>query len=221
VVQRSGAGHPHATFLRSTAETGESVTQGDWSLLEGIASLVAVSLVLGGSAFAFTEYVQTTIQQKRESAEASFNIYKEVYEKLMNPAATTARRWIILHLPVREEQEDDQSWLHRTTVALNERPDDWEGERSPGLDYLKEVLNTFDFIGFVANHYWNMDHALVSWMSPAVAKVWERIYLYVEDEADRRKEPDFYESAREFGQYCVEWRKKQNFPQANVIQDAT
>jgi hypothetical protein len=212
---------PRATFLQPTAETGEPLNRVDWSLLEGLASLVTVSLVLGGLAFAFTEYVQTTIQQKRESAEASFNIYKEVYEKLMNPAATNARRWIILNLPVREKEEADQSWLQRTTAILNESPDDREGDRPPGLDYLKEVLNTFDFIGFVSKNYWNMDLALVSWMSPVVTKVWDRIYLYVEDEVKQRNEPDFYESAREFCQDCVEWRRNQNLPQANIFPGAT
>jgi hypothetical protein len=176
--------------------------------------------VIGGLAFAFTEYVQTTIQQRRESAEASFNIYKEVYDKLMNPEATAARRWIILNLPTRQNGEDDGAWLKRTTAALNERPKGWKGERPPGSDHLKEVLNTFDFIGFVAKHYWNMDYALVSWMSPSVAKVWERISLYVNDEAIRRHEPDFYEAAREFGGHCVEWRKE-HYPQSIVIRDAT
>lgn len=191
-----------------------------WSYLDGFASLLTMSLIIGGLVFAFSEYVQTTIQQRRESAEASFSIYKEVYDQLMNPAATAARRWIILNLPTRQDQEDDQAWLKRTTVALNKRPRGWKGERPPGKEYLKDVLNTLDFIGFVAKHYWNMENELVTWMSPSVAKVWERIYLYVNDEAERRNEPDFYESARQFGQHCVVWRDK-HYPKSIVIHDAT
>jgi hypothetical protein len=191
-----------------------------WSYLEGFASLLTMSLVIGSLVFAFSEYVQTTIQQRRESAEASFNIYKEVYYQLMNPAATAARRWIILNLPTREDQEDDQSWLKRTTAALNKRPRGWKGERPPGKDYLKEVLNILDFLGFVAKQYWNMEDELVKWMSPSIAKVWERIYLYVIDEAERRNEPDFYESACEFGQHCVAWRDM-HYPKSMVIRDAT
>jgi hypothetical protein len=103
---------------------------------------------------------------------------------------------------------------------LNKRPRGWKGERPPGKEYLKEVLNTLDFLGFVAKHYWNMGNELVTWMSPPVAKVWERIYLYVKQEAERRNEPDFYESASEFGQYCVDWRNK-HYPKSNVIKDAT
>ena len=192
----------------------------DWTLLEGVASLITVSLVIGGLAFAFFEYVQTAIQQSRENAETSFNMYKEIYYRLMNPEAVEARRWIIMNLPAKKDL-DNESWLKQTIAALDKIPHGWKNERPPGRDHLKEVLNTFDFIGFVAKHYWNMENELVTWMSPPVAKVWERIWFYVEDEANRRGEPDFYQSAREFGQYCVEWRIKQNLPQANVIQDAT
>ena len=191
----------------------------NWTLLEGMASLVTVSLVIGGLAFAFIEYVQTAIQQSRENAETSFNMYKEIYYKLMNPEAVEARRWIITNLPTKNDL-DDETWLKQTIAALDKIPRGWKGERPPGRDHLKEVLNTFDFIGFVAKHYWNMENELVTWMSPPVAKVWDRIYLYVEYEAKQRNERDFYESAREFGHYCLEWRNER-FPQSNVIKDAT
>ncbi len=210
---------PYSIRLQSAAGEDE-LTKVDWSLLEGFSSFFTMCLVIGGLTFAAAEYYQSTVQQRRESAQASFSIYKEVYEKLMTPDATAARRWIILNLPVRHNQEDDQSWLQRTTAALNKCPEGWKGERRPGKDCLKEVLNTLDFLGFVAKHYWNMEDELVTWMSPSVAKVWERIYLYVNDEAKRRNEPDFYESAREFGQHCVEWRNK-NYPKSNVIKDGT
>jgi ABC-type multidrug transport system fused ATPase/permease subunit len=211
---------PLTTRLRETYPIGEAEKEVNWSLLEGISSLITVALVIGGVAFAFTEYIQSTVQQRRESAEAAFNIYKEVYEKLMNPEATAARRWLILNLPVRQPREDDQSFLQRTTQALNKMPEGYTGERPPGLDHLKDVLNTFDFIGFVAKHYWNMDQALVSWMSPSVTKVWERISLYVEDEAKRRNEPDFYQAAREFGRSCVQWREE-HYPKSNIISAGT
>jgi heme/copper-type cytochrome/quinol oxidase subunit 2 len=211
---------PLTTYLPERTGAGEKARLINWNLLEGIASLVTVSLVIGGLAFAFIEYVQTAVQQSRENAETSFNIYKEVYYRIMNPEAMEARRWIILNLPTRNDQEDDQSWLKRTTATLNKRPRGWKNERPPGKEYLKEVLNTLDFLGFVAKHYWSMGNELVTWMSPPVAKVWERIYLYVKQEAEQRNEPHFYESASEFGQYCVEWRNK-HYPKSNVIRDAT
>ncbi|MBN1452348.1 MAG: hypothetical protein JW963_15135 [Anaerolineales bacterium] len=211
---------PLTTYLPERVGKGDNARLINWNLLEGIASLVTVSLVLGGLAFAFIEYVQTAIQQSRENAETSFNIYKEVYYRIMNPEAMEARRWIILNLPTRNDQEDDQAWLKRTTAALNKRPRGWKDERPPGKEYLKEVLNTLDFLGFVAKHYWSMGNELVKWMSPPVAKVWERIYLYIKQEAEQRNEPDFYESASEFGQYCVEWRDR-HYPKSIVIRDAT
>jgi len=211
---------PLTTYLPEKTGGGESARSINWNLLEGIASLVTVSLVIGGLAFAFFEYVQTAIQQSRENAETSFNIYKEVYYKLMTPEAMNARRWIILNFPEKNDQEDDQVWLKRVSAALNKRPRGWKEERPPGKKYLKEMLNTLDFLGFVAKHYWNMENELVRWMSPPIAKVWERIQPYVEHEARLRSEPDFYISAREFGQHCVEWREKR-YPKSIVIDDAT
>lgn len=211
---------PLTTYLPESSGVGENARPINWNLLEGIASLVTVSLVIGGLAFAFIEYIQTAIQQSRENAETSFNIYKEVYYKLMTPEAVAARRWIILNFPERNDQEDDQAWLKRITAVLTKRPKGWKDERPPGKKYLKEVLNTLDFLGFVAKHYWNIENELVTWMSPPIAKVWERIYLYVEHEAELRNEPDFYISAREFGQHCVEWREKR-YPKSIVIRDAT
>jgi hypothetical protein len=206
---------PLTTYLPKSTAAGEI----DWPFLEGIASLVTVSLVIGGLAFAFFEYVQTAVQQSRENAETSFNMYKEIYHRLMNSEAVEARRWIITNLPMKNDL-DDETWLKQTIAALDKIPRGWKSERPPGRDYLKEVLNTFDFIGFVARHYWNMENELVTWMSPPVAKVWERIYFYVEYEAKQRNEPDFYESAREFGKHCLEWRDKR-YPKSNVIENAT
>ena len=79
----------------------------------------------------------------------------------------------------------------------------------PGQTHLKRVLNTLDFVGFVADHYWDMwrtDDELVQWMSSPITKVWERIGPYVEYEAVERQEPDFYQAARMLSQYCLDWR---------------
>jgi hypothetical protein len=212
---------PLTASLPKAVGSGEAAKQVDWSLLEGIASVVTLSLVIGGVIFAFGEYMQNAIQHRRESAEASFGIYREVFDRLMSSEALAARRWIILNLPtLREKNNDKEAWLACVKGLLNKCPENWEGERPPGKECLKQVLNTFDFVGFVATHYWNMENELVEWMSPSIAKVWERVYLYVEDEANRRNEPDFYQSAREFGQYCLEWRNKR-YPESNIIDDAT
>jgi hypothetical protein len=212
---------PLAANLPETTGTGANTRQIPWDMLGNITGLITMSLFFGGVVFAFLEYVQTAIQRKRESAEASFNIYKELYDRLMNTEALEARRWIILNLPTLEDAGNDRTlWQERAKKVLDEIPAGWQSERAPGREYLKQVLNTFDFIGFVAQHYWNMENELVMWMSPSVAKVWERIEPIVEEEADKRHEPDYYESARNFGKYCVEWRQK-NFPKSRVIKNAT
>ena len=99
-------------------------------------------------------------------------------------------------------------------------PEGWQKERPPGREHLKQILNTLDFIGFVASHYWTIENELVEWMNPLVAKVWERIGPYVEDEAKRRNEPDFYQAARELGDQCLEWRRAKGLTSI-VIDDAT
>lgn len=212
---------PYTSILPSTFGLNENTKEVNWSILDGIAGLATVSLVMGGIVFALIDYVQNAVQRKREDAETSFNIYKEIYDRLMNPEALAARRWVILNLPTIDElQNDKKAWLERVHLQVNKVPRGWKGDRPPGKEYIKEILNTFDFIGFVAKHYWNMENELVMWMSPSIAKVWERLELYVEEEARLREEPDYYESAREFGKYCVEWRRK-HYPKSKIIKNAT
>jgi ABC-type multidrug transport system fused ATPase/permease subunit len=212
---------PLITGLPDTYQLGKSSRQINWGLLGDITSLATFSLFFGGVVFAFADYVQNAVQKKREDAEASFSIYKEMYNKLMNPEAMEARRWVIVNLPTLEDMGNDKkAWLDRINTELNKVPRGWKGKRSPGKEYLKDILNTFDFIGFVAKHYWSMENELVMWMSPSIAKVWERIAEYVEEEAKQRNEPDYYESARQFGDYCVEWRRN-NRPKSIVIKNGT
>ena len=93
---------PFASRLTGTISTGTNATP-DWGMLGSITSLITMSIFFGGVVFAFLEYVQTAVQRKRENAEASFNIYKELYDRLMNTDALEARRWIILNLPTLED----------------------------------------------------------------------------------------------------------------------
>lgn len=212
---------PLTTRLPKTAGSGELGPEIPWGLLEGIASLATLCLVIGGLVFAFIEYRRNAIHESRESAQSSFNIYKEMYDRLTNPEATAARRWIIQNLPTLEQMGGDQeAWLAHTQELLDQRPKGWTEPRPPGREHLKRILNTFDFIGFVADHYWTIENELVEWMNPVIAKVWERVYYCVEDEAARRKEPDFYIAARKLGDECLEWRRNKNLTSV-ILDDAT
>jgi hypothetical protein len=186
-----------------------------------MASVVTLSLVVGGVVFAVSQYIENADQRRREAAQAQFSMYDEVFDRLMSQEAMTARRWIILNLPTLSEAgNDNEAWVAHTGALINATPTGEKAERAPGKAYLKQALNDFDFLGFVAQHYWSMDNELVEWMSGPVAKTWERIYLYVEREGLERDEPDFYKSARWFGQHCIEWRT-QRFPKSKIISDAT
>jgi len=212
---------PLTRYLPETVVSGEHVQELDWTLLDGITSLTTLCLVIGGVVFAFIEYRRSEIQDSRTRAQSSFNIYKEMYDKLNCPQAIASRRWILQNLPTLEQIGNDKdAWLARTKELLDHHPEGWEEERPPGREHLKQILNTFDFIGFVASHYWAIENELVEWMNPLIAKIWERIHLVVEDEGERRNEPDFYAAARELGDQCLEWRRRKGLTTV-VIDDAT
>ena len=213
---------PLTAWLPKTVSSGGTVNSLDWSLLGNIASVVTMSLIVGGLVFAVSQYVENADQRRREAAQAGFSMYKEVVDRLMSQEATTARRWIILNLPTLDEAgNDNTAWLARTTALINAIPTGEKAERAQGKTYLKQVLNDFDFLGFVAQHYWSMENELVEWMSAPVAKTWERIYSYVDYEAQERAEPDFYASARWLGQRCLKWRSSQEYQRSKIIKDAT
>ena len=193
----------------------------DWNLMEGLASLTTLAIVIGGVVFAYFEHTQNAIQRGRESALASFNLYKEIDQRLNDPQAIIARRWIIENVPTLAQSGNEaDAWLEKVKQILDKTSGELEHERPVGKEYLKQVLNCFDFIGFVAQHYWSMENELVEWMSPLVAKIWERVGVYVEDEAVRRNEADFFRAARDFGDYCLKWRRE-HYKESVIIPDAT
>lgn len=214
-----------AAFAISELLTGRLFTSVSrfisWGTLGSLTSLATFALVMGGLVFAFVDYIQNAVQRKREASQASFNMYKVVYDRLMNPDSIAARRWAIVNLPTLEKMNNDQeAWFACIKGAIDEMPATSRMDRAPGKDYVKTILNDLDFIGFVNKNYWKMDNELVKWMSSPVAKVWERIYLYVEKEGEERQEKDYYAAARDFGDQCVKWRKEQNL-KSEVIRNGT
>lgn len=212
---------PRTTLLPTEYQIGEEVKEINWDFLGSITSLATLALIVGGLVFAFIDYVQGAVQRKREESESSFTMYQVMYDRLMNPDSVAARRWVIVNLSTLEKMNNDKdAWRAHVKSKINAIPPNSTSDRAPGKDYVKHILNDFDFIGFVNKNYWKMEKELVNWMSSPVAKVWERIYLYVEEEADERQERDYYESAREFGYQCMKWRRE-NHLQSEVIDNAT
>jgi hypothetical protein len=212
---------PRIQFLPGAPGAVETDTRVPWELLEGFAGLATLCLVIGGLVFAYIEYRRSAIHDSRESALSSFNIYKEMYDRLTCPEDTQARRWIMENLRTLDDMGGDQAkWLAYNKAQLERSPEGEHPERPLGREYLKRVLNTFDFVGYVDKHYWAMEYDLVRWMNPPIAKVWARISCVVEAEAEERKEPDFYRAARDLGCRCLEWRQD-NYPGSTFIENGT
>jgi len=209
-------------FLPVSFSFGYRTVPLDWGSLGNMASVTAISVAAGGVYFTYHQYRHSEKQRIREDAESAINLYKNIYDRIMNPASVEARRWVILNLPTLDAMNNDkEAWLTHIHKKILQRPRGSKGKRAPGQEYLKHILNDLDFIGFIHTNYWPMDEEMAQWMSPPVAKVWERIGEYVEREARLRSEPDYYIAARDFGNYCVEWRRKHNRPQSKVIENGT
>jgi hypothetical protein len=59
------------------------------------------------------------------------------------------------------------------------------------------------------------EEAIVKWVSPFVVKVWAKIEPYLTFEAERRHEPDYYDSIRKLAKRCIAWRLA-NLPNSQV-----
>jgi hypothetical protein len=208
-------------ILPDTIPYGESEKEIKWGLLEGFAGLAALSLSIGSIILTISASRRNEMQERLALSQSSFNIYKEMYEQLTDPNSTAARRWIIVNLePFDDKKDVKDAWLARTKERLDHRPDGWTEPRPPGREHLKRVLNMMDFIGFVSENYWAIEGELVDWMNPVIAKIWERIALQVENEAERRGEPDYYQAARKLGKDCLDWRKRKGLT-STIIKDGT
>lgn len=187
------------------------VSDQDALSIEGVMSLLAVAVVIGGGLFALSEYVEAEEQR-------SFSLYTSLIERLMDPEEIKIRRWIISNIEVLTTSMDRDRWIEDVREKLF-RGDDPEGPRI-GSIYVKQVLNTFDYLGFVALNYWELDSELMAWLNPMVTKVWDRIWPYIEEEADRRAEPEYYIWAREFCYQCALWRQEHDRAPSKRVSDA-
>jgi hypothetical protein len=189
-----------------------------WKLLEGLTGLVTVALIIGGGIFALVEYFKNEAEEERKEAESQFNLYQDIFNRLMHPDDIAARRWIINNLPVLKG--DKEEWIKKVRSIIFEKPSGDSDTIALGHKHVKRVLNSFDNLGFVIQNYWDLEATLKDWLAPPIAKVWQRIGPYIEEEANRREEKDFYDSARKLGEECVEWRKEREFPEPKIVDNA-
>lgn len=153
-------------------------------LIQSVATTLAVAQVIGGSVVA--------LRQLREASDSrNLAIYNDIFAKLMSEQDIEARRWIYQNLPDLPEEG-------------------LQGISRDGQVHIKRVLNSLDHLGFLLHQTWITDDAedaIIRWVSPFVVKTWQKIGPYVDHEASRRNEPDYYEFVRELSQRCIQWRQ--------------
>jgi hypothetical protein len=208
-----------------------------WSVLEGVMGLLTVALFMGGGLFALAEYIEAEEQRRlaegeRQKAEEerlkaeqeqakqqSFSLYASLVERLMNDEEIEIRRWIIRNVPILNGDSEREAWIGGVREVLF-RNTDPNCDANHGQRCVKSALNTLDYLGFVALNYWELDGPLLDWLYPMVSKVWERIGPYVEEEAVRRHEPNYYQWARAIGDRCMKWRDLKDMPAPMFVEDA-
>jgi len=82
------------------------------------------------------------------------------------------------------------------------------------------TLNCFDYIGFIAQHYWEIDNDSLDWISPPIAKIWKVLGPYVAHVRTLKGINDYYVSADAIGQRCIQWRLARGLPDEVIIRDA-
>lgn len=196
----------------------------DWGMLDGFTGVISLSLLVGGLVFAAIEYIgsEETKQaekeaEKREKAKLSYEIYKAIFEKLTDPEQEAARRWILSNIEIKKEDEDIAAWYKRTSTKVMRAARDNIGDLPEGQKALKLTLNCFDYIGFIANHYWEIEADSLDWISAPIAKVWRRIGPYVLHIRTLRGTTDYYLSAEYIGELCVQWRQKKSLDDEKYV----
>jgi len=184
----------------------------DWSLLGGYASVISLVILIGGLAFAFAEYADKENAKHREKARLSHDIYQTIFEKLTAPEQEAARRWILANISVRRDDEEITTWYEKTNTKIMAHPKGMKADVPEGQRSVKLTLNCFDYIGFIAIHYWDIDADSLDWISPPIAKVWKRIGPYVGHVRTLRKAKDYYLSAEYIGNRCIRWRQERGLP---------
>lgn len=199
-----------------------------WVSLEGVASLITTGLLVGGGLFAGAEYIESEEarrQSEQDRRRAEHDRLRQEYiftvERLMNEDETNIRRWILMNIPALTADMDRDQWIAQTRDIIFRNPNTPSDPRI-GQRHIKHVLSTFDSLGFIMHNFGSIGQSehLMDWMNPMVFKVWERIGPYVEEEAARRNEPNYYLWARKLGKTCAEWRVKRGYAQPLYVDDA-
>jgi len=199
------------TFTRSVS--GKS-----WELFDIFSGLLSLSLFAGGFTFALAEYIDTEKAKRDEKAKLAYDIYKAIFDKLTDPEQESARRWILTNISIKKDAEDLDAWYERTHERIMFCPDGSTTDLPVGQHAIKLTLNCFDYIGFIAKHYWEIEKDSLDWISAPIAKIWRRIGPYVLHVRTLRNTADYYLSAEYIGDLCIDYRKSKNMPDEEFAQ---
>jgi hypothetical protein len=166
-----------------------------WPMAQTLTSTITMVCILTGSVLAFHQLSEAASNRHLAVAD-------RLFEELNSPENIEARRWIFHNLPADPEEGT------RTMTA--------EGQAA-----VKRVLNSLDHIAFLTQAGWIPEEMIMPWMNPMIVKAWTKLKPYVEYESRKRREPDYYQHARELAERCCEWRKH-NVPNTEItwIKDA-
>lgn len=204
----------HAAIINYFPIFSLNVSRENWSLLEGFASVISLTLLIGGLTFALVEYIGNenakyleNLAEEREKAKLAYGIYQALFEKLTAPEQEAARRWILSNITIRKDNEDINIWYEQTHAKIMSIKKGNKNDLPEGQKYVKLTLNCFDYVGFIADHYWDVEEDSLDWISAPIAKVWRRIGPYVKHVRTLRGSKDYYTSAEYIGDLCIKWRQ--------------
>jgi len=184
----------------------------DWNLLGGFVSVLTLSFLVGGLVTSVIDRVNADVVESREKAKLSYDIYQAINGKLTDPVQEAARRWILMHITIKRDDEDFQSWYAQTQDKIMSYNGNQEVGIPEGQQAVKMTLNLFDYIGFIAKNYWDIEDDSLDWLGLPIAKVWRRIGPYVLEIRRQRNAKDYYIFAEFIGRLCIEWRQNRGLP---------
>jgi hypothetical protein len=161
-----------------------------WPMAQTLTSTVTMVCIVAGSVVAFH-------QLNEAASNRHLAVADRLFEELNSPENIEARRWIFHNLP------DDPEEGSRTLTP--------EGQTA-----IKRVLNSLDHIAFLTQAGWIPEEMIMPWMNPMVVKAWAKLERYVDYESRKRREPDYYQHARQLAEHCRVWRTH-HLPDATVM----
>jgi hypothetical protein len=190
----------------------------DWTLLDGFVSVLTLSFLAGGLVTSVVNRVNANVTDAREKAKLSYDIYQAINAKLTDPEQEAARRWILMNINVRTDDEDFQDWYVQTQEKIMAVRD---GDPATGLPEgqraVKMTLNLLDYIGFIAKNYWDVEDDSLDWLGLPVAKIWRRLGPYILELRRLRNAKDYYVFAEHIGNLCIQWRQSRDLPDEEFV----